>query len=165
MALFKLLSIITFYIFLLRIFGQNYLFPISIGAIIYLVFAFLVNILFAYAKFFVIFEHKKAFEAISLSVRMALHNLDITFHLYFTLLLVYIRTFLTAIAFMVFPFIVSALFTYITISILQIISITILALLFIAFLVFVSHLNSVLEIFVEGIWYNAYRKNKQNPDS
>lgn len=163
LSIFKLLSIITFYLFLLRIFGKDYFMVITILMTVYLGFSFLVNILFSYARFFIIFEQKKALEALSLSVRMALHNLDITFHLYFTLLLVYIRTFITAIIFIVFPFVISGLFTYVTISWLQIVSIGIFSLLFLVLLVFVSHLNSVLEIFVEAIWYNAYLENKKHP--
>lgn len=162
LSIFKLLSIITFYILLLRVFGKDYFMSITIFMTIYLGFSFIVNILFSYARFFIIFENKKAIEALSLSVRMALSNLDITFHLYFTLLLVYIRTFITAIIFIVFPFIISGLFTYVTISILQIISIGILSILFLILLVFISHLNSVLEIFVEAIWYNAYLANKKH---
>lgn len=162
LAIFKLLSIITFYLFLLRIFGKDYFMSITVFMVIYLGFSFLVNILFSYARFFIIFEHKKALESLSLSVRMALSNLDITFHLYFTLLLVYIRTFITAIIFIIFPFVISGLFTYVTISLLQIIAIGILSLLFLILLVFISHLNSVLEIFVETIWYNAYLENKKH---
>jgi len=161
MALFKLLSIITFYLFLLRVFGQEYLMIISICMCIYLAFAFLVNMLFSYARFFIIFEEKKAFEAISLSIRMALDNLNTTFHLYFTLLLVYIRTFLTVLAFIIFPLIVSAILTYITILFLKMVAFFIVGVLFVGFLIFVSHLNSVLEIFVEAIWYNAYVENKK----
>ena len=93
---------------------------------------------------------------------MALDNLTTTFHLYFTLILVYIRTFLTVIAFIIFPLIVSAILTYITIAFFKMLSFLILGLLFIGFLIFVSHLNSVLEIFVEAIWYNAYINNKKN---
>jgi len=162
LSIFKLLSIITFYIFLLRVFGREYFMNITIFMAVYLGFAFLVNILFSYARFFIIFENKKALEAMSLSVHMALTNLEITFHLYFTLLLVYIRTFLTSIIFVVFPLLISWLFTYITVSFLQNIIITILVCIFILLLVFISHLNSVLEIFVETIWYNAYRENKKN---
>ncbi|MDD2916571.1 MAG: hypothetical protein PHH70_01865 [Candidatus Gracilibacteria bacterium] len=161
LALFKLLSIITFYLFLLRIFGKDYLVSISICMTLYLGFSFVINILFSYARFFIIFEDKKALEALSLSVRMAIHNIEITFHLYFTLLLVYVRTFITAIIFIVFPFVISGLFTYITISWLQIFSIGILSILFFALLVFISHLNSVLEIFVETIWYNTYKENRK----
>ena len=162
LSIFKLLSIITFYIFLLRIFGQGYFVSITIIMTLYLGFAFLINILFAYAKFFIIFENKKAIESLSLSVQMALSNLSITFHLYFTLLFVYIRTFITALIFIIFPFVISGLFTYVTISLLQLISIVILSLLFIVLLIFISHLNSVLEIFVEAIWYNAYKENKKH---
>lgn len=162
LSIFKLLSIITFYIFLLRIFWQGYFISITIIMTLYLGFAFLINILFAYAKFFIIFENKKAIESLSLSVQMALSNLSITFHLYFTLLLVYIRTFITTLIFIIFPFVISGLFTYVTISLLQILSIGILSILFIVLLVFISHLNSVLEIFVEAIWYNAYKENKKH---
>lgn len=160
LSLFKLLSIITFYLFLLRIFGRDYAVNISIGMSVYLGFAFIINMLTAYARFFVIVEGKHAFESISFSVKMALDNLDTTFHLYFTLLLVYVRTFITAILFIVFPFLVSAIFTYITIVVLKIVSIVVLGTLFLVALAFISHLNSVLEIFVEGIWYNAYKENK-----
>jgi len=162
LSLFKLLSIITFYIFLLRVFGKEYFTGITIFMSIYLGFAFLINILFSYARFFVIFEKKKTLEALSLSVRMTIDNLSITFHLYFTLLLVYIRTVITAIIFIIFPFIVSGLFTYVTMPLLQMISLVVLAILFLVLLVFISHLNSVLEIFVEAIWYNAYKENRKH---
>lgn len=162
LSLFKLLSIVTFYIFLLRIFGKEYFTGITIFMSIYLGFAFLINILFSYARFFVIFEKKKTLEALSLSVRMTIDNLSITFHLYFTLLLVYIRTVITAVIFIIFPFIVSGLFTYVTMPLLQMISLVVLAVLFLVLLVFISHLNSVLEIFVEAIWYNAYKENRKH---
>ena len=129
---------------------------------VYLGFSFLINILFSYARFFIIFDNKKALEALSFSVNMALNNLSITFHLYFTLLLVYIRTFITATIFIIFPFIISGLFTYITTSWIQMVSVTLILLLFLVLLIFISHLNSVLEIFVEAIWYNAYKENKKH---
>lgn len=162
LSLFRLLSIITFYLFLLRIFGKDYFAVITACMSVYLGFAFLINILFSYARFFIIFENKKTLESLSLSVRMTISNIGITFHLYFTLLLVYIRTFITAIVFIIFPFIVSGLFTYVTMPVLQMISIAALSVLFILFLAFVSHLNSVLEIFVEAIWYNAYKENRKH---
>ena len=160
MALFKLLSIITFYIFLLRIFGQDYLWPISIGMGMYLFFAFFLNMLFAYTKYFIVFDGKKAFEAMGESVAMAIENIEITFRLYFTLLLVYVRTLLTVIALIIFPFIISGILTYITIGFLQTLFIGIAVMLIVAFLLFVSHLNSVLEIFVEALWYHAFKDNK-----
>lgn len=161
MALFKLLSIITFYIFLLRIMGSTYLWPITIMMSVYLIFAFFLNMLFAYTKYFIVFEDKKAFEAMGLSVGMAIENIEVTFRLYFTLILVYVRTLLTVIALIVFPFIISGILTYITIGFLQALFIGVAIFLIVAFLLFVSHLNSVLEIFVEALWYNAYKENRK----
>ena len=57
-GIFRPLSVITFYILLLRIFGVQYAVSISILMSIYLIFAFLINMCFAYSKFFIIFEGK-----------------------------------------------------------------------------------------------------------
>lgn len=156
---FKLLSIITFYLFLLRVFGRDYAMPISILMSVYLVFSFLINILFAYTRFFIVFEDQKAFQAMGKSVRMAIENLDVTFRLYFTLMLVYVRTILTVIAFIVFPLAISAILTYVTIAFVQTVAIVTIGGMIIFFLGFVSHLNSVLEIFVEALWFKAWKDN------
>ena len=42
---------------------------------VYLLFAFFINICFAYSKFFIIFEHKKAIESLSASTGLALRNI------------------------------------------------------------------------------------------
>jgi hypothetical protein len=55
-AIFRPLSIITFYILLLRVFGTGYFTSISIVMGSYLCFAFFINMCFAYSKFFIIFE-------------------------------------------------------------------------------------------------------------
>ena len=57
-AIFRPLSIITFYILLLRLFGKTYFEMITWIMLTYLVFAFFLNMCFAYAKFFIIFENK-----------------------------------------------------------------------------------------------------------
>lgn len=159
---FKLLSIITVYLFFLRFFGKDYAMAISIIALVYLAFSFLINILFAYTRFFIIFEGDRAFQAMGKSVRMALDNLEVTFRLYFTLLLVYVRTILTVIAFIVFPLVISAILTYVTVAFVQIIAITLIAGVVLFFLGFVSHINSVLEIFVEALWYRAWKDNRSH---
>ncbi|MDQ1343676.1 MAG: hypothetical protein QG650_396 [Patescibacteria group bacterium] len=156
---FKLLSIITFYLFLLRIFGKDYALPISLLAVVYLGFSFLINILFAYTRFFIVLEHDKAFEAMGKSVRMALDNLEVTFRLYFTLLLVYVRTILTVVAFIIFPFAISAVLTYVSIAFVKTVAILSIGGMIVFFLGFVSHLNSVLEIFVEALWFKAWKDN------
>lgn len=161
MWLFRLLSIITFYFLTLRIFGQNYAFIISIIFSIYLLLSFVINILFAYSKFFIIFEKKWMFEAISLSTRMTLHNMSTTSKLYFTLFLVYLRIILTVIMFLVFPIIVSTIFAYISSKFFFIFFISLILIIFIIFLLLITHLNSVVEIFVDSLWYNAYIDNKK----
>lgn len=83
-----------------------------------------------------------------------------TIRLYSTLILVYVRTILTVLAFILFPFALSAILTYVTIAEIKYLFVAIFTVLFLAFIVFVSHLNSVLEIFVETLWYRAYQGNK-----
>ncbi len=156
---FKLLSIITFYLFLLRIFGKEYAMAISVMGVVYLGFSFLINILFAYTRFFIVFEHDKAFHAMGKSVRMALDNLEVTFRLYFTLLLVYVRTILTVVAFIVFPLVISAILTYVSIAFIKTVAILVVGAMILFFLGFISHLNSVLEIFVESLWFKAWKDN------
>jgi hypothetical protein len=162
MWLFRLLSIVTFYFLLLRVFWQDYAVPISIIMGIYLIIAVWINLLFAYTKFFVIFEKKSVFEAISESTKMSLNNMDVTWKLYYTLFLVYARVIISIIVFTVFPLIFSVLFAYVTTQIFFIAWLSIIWVIFVLFLLFISHLNSVLEIFVEALWYNAYIENKKN---
>lgn len=164
MGIFKLLSIITFYIFLLRVFGMAYIGEITAVMGVYLLFAFVVNIMLAYTRYFIIFDGLKAFEAMSASVRMALDNLDVTFKLYFTLLLVYFRTIFTAGLLIVLPFVVSGILTFVSMPLFKMVSIGVLSVIVLGLYVFIAHLNSVLEIFVETIWYNAFMENKANGD-
>lgn len=156
----SIISVITFYILLLRIFWKEYFLSISVIMGIYLLFSFCLNMFFAYAPFFIIFENKKAFEALALLNTDGNTQIRITSHLYFTLL-VYLRTIIIAIIFIILPFIISWVLAFITT-----ISIKIVFLIFAWisigwFLLFVSHLNSVLEIFMHSIWYHAYIENKK----
>lgn len=159
-SLFKLLSILTFTIFLIRLFGIAYIGYVFAAMGFYFILAVLVNIFLAYTRFFIVLENKRAFDAIVASATMALENLGITFKLYLTLILVYVRTLLTVLVFILLPFVLSAIFTYVTIASIKFVFIVLLLALVSVFLVFVSHLNSVLEIFVETLWYRAYMDNK-----
>ncbi len=156
LAPFKLLSIVTFYLFSLRIFGREYALAVSVIAVAYLAFSIFVNALFAYTKFFVVFRDMRALPAMVSSLRMAIDNLGVTFRLYFTLVLVYVRTLLTVAAFIVFPFVISAIFTYVTIAAVKILAFAVIGAMIVTFLGFVAHVNSVLEIFVEALWYRAF---------
>lgn len=132
---------------------------ISVLMLGYLVFSFVINILFAYTRFFIVLKDMKAFEAMGQSVRMAIDHLSVTLRLYFTLILVYVRTVLTVVAFIVFPLIISGILTYVTVAAIKIVAVTAVVGLLAVFLVFVSHVNSVLEIFVESLWYRAFTEN------
>lgn len=161
MWLFKLLSIVTFYFLLLRIFTMKFFAIISIIMFCYLIFAIVINVLFAYSKYFIIFEKKYVFEAISESTKMTLNNMEVTWKLYFTLFLVYGRIILTVFVLVLFAILFSTIFTYLPLSV----SVIIFMVLGLFFLVLISHINSVLEIFVEALWYNAYMENKKNENS
>lgn len=160
MALFKLLSIVTFTLFLIRMIGTEYISEILMGVGCYFLVAITINILLAYTRFFIVLEGMRAFDAIVASAGMALENLSVTVRLYLTLLLVYVRTMLTVLAFILFPFLLSAVFTYVTVASIKTLFVGILFLLLFGFILFVSHLNSVLEIFVETLWYRSYLDNK-----
>ncbi len=160
MSLFKLISIITFFIFLIRLFGMRYIGYIISGVGGFFIIAVIVNIFLAYTRFFVVLEWKKAMEAIVASVDMTLTNMGITVRLYLSLLLVYIRTILTVLIFIVVPFFLSALLTYITVASIKYLFFFIACGLIFWLLILIAHLNSVLEIFVETLWYRAYMENK-----
>ena len=164
-ALFKLVSIITFTFFLIRLLGKEYTGQILIFMGFYFLVALVINILLAYTRFFIVLKGMKAFDAVVASAGMALENIGITMRLYTTLLVVYVRTLLTVLLLIAFPFVLSGILTYITTAFLQIIFIGLLGVLGLGFLIFVSHLSSVLEIFVETLWYRAYIDNLKHSGS
>lgn len=160
-GVFRPLSIITFYILLLRLFGVQYAASISILMGIYLVFSFFLNMCFAYAKFFIIFEHQTAIVALGKSTGMALRHIAITGRLYFTMILLYLRTIVIALIFLVIPFAISAVIAFFTIISVKIFFLVIFAIITLILFVFIVHLNSTLEIFVEATWYEAYQLCKK----
>jgi len=170
-GIFRPLSVITFYILLLRIFSVQYVVSISVLMGIYLIFAFFINMCFAYSKFFIIFEGKTALESLSASTGLAIRHISITGQLYFTMILLYFRTILVAIIFLVIPFVISGLLAFLpAIYGLQILFLAIFLVIAIVLFVFIVHLNSTLEIFIEATWYEAYMLCKKedaeygNPD-
>ncbi len=155
-AIFRPLSIITFYILLLRVFGRSFIVPISSIMGVYLLFAFCINICFSYSKFFIIFEHKKAIESLSASTGLAMRNIAITGRLYFTMILLYLRTIIVAIIFLVIPFLISGFLAFVPIIGLKFFFLVIFVIIAVVLFIFIVHLNSTLEIFVEATWYEAY---------
>lgn len=111
---------------------------------------------FSYAKFFIIFENRGVIESLSLSTGMAVRHIGITLQLYYTMILLYLRTIVVALIFLVLPFFLSSILTFFTIVSVQIIFLLIFGLLSLILFIFIVHLNSTLEIFVEATWYEAY---------
>ena len=155
-SIFRPLTIITFYILLLRLFGKAFIVPISSVMGVYLIFAFCINIFFAYSKFFIIFENKKAIESLSASTWLAMRNIAITGRLYFTMILLYLRTLIVAIIFLVIPFLISSFLAFVPILGLKLFFLVIFVIIAVVLFIFIVHLNSTLEIFVEATWYEAY---------
>ncbi len=160
-AVFKPLTIITFYILLLRIFWKGFFVPITYIMGGYLIFAFFLNMCFSYAKFFIIFENRGVIESLSLSTGMAVRHIGITIQLYYTMILLYLRTIIVAIIFLVLPFAISSIVTFFTIIGVQVVLLIIFWILSFVFFMFIVHLNSTLEIFVEATWYEAYQLCKK----
>lgn len=160
LGIFSPITIITSYIFLLRLFGTEYIVLISVIMGLYLIFAFLLNMCFAYAPFFVIFEEKKGIESLSASTGMAVRNINITARLYFTNLLLYIRTLLMGGLFLLLPFLASSILAYFSIQSFWAFLAIFWTLSLILF-IFIVHLNSTLDIFILALWYEAYRACKE----
>jgi hypothetical protein len=160
-AIFRPLSIITFYILLLRVFGLGYFTSITITMAVYLLLAFFINMCFAYSKFFIIFEGKRALESLSASTGLAVRHIGITGQLYFTMILLYLRTIIVALIFLVLPFIVSSIIAFFTIMAVKMIFLGIFAIISLILFIFIVHLNSTLEIFIEATWYEAYQLCKK----
>jgi hypothetical protein len=156
-AIFRPLSVITFYILLLRLFGKTYFEPISMIMMTYLFFAFFLNMCFAYAKFFIIFENKWPIQSLSASTGMAVRHIGITLQLYYTMILLYLRTIVVGLIFLVLPFLISSIVTFFTLVEVQMLLLGIFGVLSFILFVFIVHLNSTLEIFVEATWYEAYQ--------
>ena len=87
---------------------------------------------------------------------MAVRHIGITLQLYYTMILLYLRTILVALIFLILPFVISAIITFFTIVEVRTILLTIFSLISLAFFLVIVHLNSTLEIFVEATWYEAY---------
>lgn len=155
-SIFRPLSIITFYILLLRVFGKNFIVHISSIMWVYLIIAFCINTCFSYAKFFIIFEKKWAIESLSASTGLAMRNIGITWKLYFTMIILYLRTIIVGIIFLVIPFMISSFLAFVPIIGLKLFFLMIFIIISVILFVFIVHLNSTLEIFIEATWYEAY---------
>ncbi len=105
---------------------------------------------------FIIFEGKGITQALSASTGMAIRHIGITAHLYYTMILLYLRTIVVALFFLVLPFLASSIIAFFSVMGLKLFFLTIFGILALLFFLVIVHLNSTLEIFIEATWYEAY---------
>jgi|GEM_PF-799755 len=93
---------------------------------------------------------------------MAVENIGVTIRLFFSLILVYFREIILLIGIFFFPFLMS---WFIALGLGPIFLqgvFVILGLVYLSFLIIVSAMNSVIEIFVESLWFSVFRENITN---
>lgn len=90
-----------------------------------------------------------------------MRNIGITTQLYFTMILLYLRTILVAIFFLVLPFVASGIVAFFTLMSVKLFLLSIFGVVSLVFFIVIVHLNSTLEIFIEATWYEAYQLCKK----
>ena len=157
---FKIISIINWFLFMLRFFWIEYLKVLIYVFLILLFLAIILNILFSYSKYIIVLEKKWVFESIWISSKITLFNLTRTIKLYFLMLFLNMRVIFNFIIFLSFPLIIVIAIWLISSKIFLIMAIVILSILFILFIAALWYLTAVLEVFTTAIWYYAYKEGK-----
>lgn len=132
---------------------------ISVVAIIFLVALTLTRFLFEYARYYIITEDIGVFESLGLSLTMTMENIGITLRIFISLVLVYIREIILLIGIFTLPFIMSWLVALGLAPIFLQGVFVVIGLVYLLFLIIVSAMNSVIELFVETLWYSVFREN------
>jgi len=153
---FKIISIINWFLFMLRFFWIEYLSVLTYIFLILLFFAIILNILFSYSKYIIILENKPVFESIWISCKITIFNLIRTIKLYFLMLFLNMRVIFNFIIFLSFPLVIIIAIWLISSKIFLILTILILSSLFVIFIAILWYLTAVLEVFTTSIWYFAY---------
>jgi len=153
---FKFISLINIYLFCLRFIWIQYIWQISYTFLFLLIISTIVNILFAYARFEIVLNNKKALESISESIKISILNLATTTKIYFFMFLVNIRIIINFLVFLFFPFLIASAVTFITTKTILIITVFLLSIIFIALIFILWYLWWVFEIFKTSLRYFAY---------
>lgn len=72
------------------------------------------------------------------------------------MILLYLRTIVVAVMFLVIPFLISSFLAFVPIPGLKLFFLVVFIIIAVILFIFIVHLNSTLEIFVEATWYEAY---------
>lgn len=153
---FKIMSILNFYLFILRFIWVEYIKILSYIFLLIFIFWFLVNILMVYAKYSIVIWNKWVFEAIWESSKISILNMKTTIKLYFLMLWLNIRVIINFIIFLFFPIAIVLAIWYISTKFLLIATVIILSIIFITLIIIIWYLTAVLEVFRTSIWYYAY---------
>lgn len=153
---FKFISMINIYLFCLRFVWLNYIMFLNYIFVFLLIISTIINILFAYARFEIVLNNKKAFESLGSSAKIAILNLATTTRIYFFLFLVNIRVILNFWVFLFFPIIIASAITYIGTKIYLFITLFILSIIFLFLIWVLGYLWWVFDILKTAIRYNAY---------
>ena len=155
---FKFLSIINWYLFILRFFEFNYINIINYVFLFIFIFSIIINILFAYSKYIIVLENEKVFKAIWKSAKLSLMNLKNTFKLYFLMFILNIRVVFNFIIFLIFPILIVTIIWFITTQMIKTVALIIILIIFLLFILFLGYITWVLEALKTSIWYFAYKK-------
>jgi len=158
---FKFMSIINVYLFCLRFIGVEYIWYLTFAFLFLLGVSTVINILFAYARFEIVLNNKKALESINESIKIAILNIGMTTRLYFYMFLVNIRIIINFFVFLFFPFFIATAITYITTKVFLVITVIILSIIFFVLIVILGYLWGVFEILKTSIRYFAYIEGKK----
>jgi len=161
---FKFLSIINWYLFIIRFFEFNYIPVINKIFIALFIFSIIINVLSAYSKYIIVLENEKIFKSIWKSTKLAFMNLKNTFKLYFLMFILNIRVVFNFIIFLIFPILIVFVIWFVTTQLLKALALSIIWVIFILFMLFLWYLAWVLEALKAAIWYFAYKKWKQRLD-
>ncbi|MFA6080484.1 MAG: hypothetical protein WC753_03325 [Candidatus Gracilibacteria bacterium] len=154
------------YIFYIFFWGYRFLhdnWNVIIGiAIGFMILLAVTRLLFEYARYYIIVNDSGVFEALGLSVMMTMENFGVTLRLFFSLILVYSREFVLLLAIFFLPFLMSWIIALQLGPIFLQGVFIILGLVYLLFLIIVSAMNSVIEIFVESLWFSVFRENSSS---
>lgn len=160
-GMFKLASILNWFLFALRFVGIEFLSALSIWFFIAFLFSIIIGVFIAYARYEIVLENKSVFPAIAVSSQIALLNLKTTLRLYFMMFVLNIRVVINFFLFLIFPLIFITLIGFITSQIFITIAAFILWLIFLGFVLILWYMSAVLEILTTAIWYHAYIEGKK----
>ena len=153
---FKLISLLNLYLFAIRFVWLNNIKYINIVFVVLILISLVMNILLWYTKYFIVLENKKAAESIWKSAHLSILNFSTSIKLYFLMLMLNTRVVINFLVFLLFPIWMAFAFIYVTSKVFLAITTIWLWILFLAFLILISYLTTVLEIFKVTAWYYAY---------